>query len=190
MTMPELFADGCHPNDEGYALLAQTVKDTVMAARRNAKPAGQGLPAQICGVPCTDDPDGALQAAVGLSCAAAIAAIPTAACSFDLATWLGDHRPLSDLCPASCGSCTGQPECVAITPRLQQLRPQLGGCYMHQPELRDIVILWRERASEEALAQLVGVDSLLARHLAINIGQMHDMYAVIDTFATRALFEL
>ena len=76
---------------------------------------------------------------------------------------------------------------VAITTRMQALRPALGVCYERSARLRDIVLLWRERQSETALEMLAGVDGLEARHLAINIAQMHDMYDVIDTNANAIL---
>ena len=144
-----------------------------------------------------DDPDGALEAAIGMDCAAAIAAIPLSpgysgsVCDFDLAVWLGDHVTVGSVCPASCGTCAtaggGGGGCTAVTPRLQQLKPLLGACYRADPELRDAVILWRQRASHEALELAGRVHSLAARHLAINIGQMHDMYDVIDANADAIL---
>ena len=76
---------------------------------------------------------------------------------------------------------------VAITARMQALRPALGVCYERSARLRDVVLLWRERQSETALEMLASVDGLEARHLAINIAQMHDMYDVIDTNADAIL---
>ena len=210
LSTPELLADGCHPNDAGYGMLAQIVHDAVMPFISSPL----NLPPEICvptapspaaAGPCVDDPDGALQAAVGLSCEEAIAAVPAVpgfsgnACDFDLVAWLQEDMRVADVCPASCGTCSGrrlqnageqegeQEGCVAITGRMQQLKPLLGCCYTSDPELRDAVILWRQRASHEALELAGRVDSLAARHLAINIAQMHDMYDVIDENADAIL---
>ena len=76
---------------------------------------------------------------------------------------------------------------IVITARMQNLKPQLGICYERTPELRDAVLLWRERASDPALRRLSKVTGLEARHLAINIAQMHDMYDTIDAQAEQIL---
>eukprot|EP01052_Picozoa_sp_SAG31_P012131 SAG31_NODE_701_length_12730_cov_3.008709_6_plen_1346_part_00 len=58
--------------------------------------------------PCADDADGALQTAIGLDCAAALAAIPTAngnACEFSLSAWLHQDVTMAEICPVSCGTC-------------------------------------------------------------------------------------
>lgn len=76
---------------------------------------------------------------------------------------------------------------VAITDRLQDLVPKLGICYESEPKLWDAVLLWRERAPQEALKVLATVDDLEARHMAVDIGQLHDMYDVVETNANAIL---
>eukprot|EP01052_Picozoa_sp_SAG31_P064075 SAG31_NODE_22954_length_514_cov_1.000000_2_plen_88_part_01 len=52
---------------------------------------------------CTDDPSGALQAAIGMDCTAALAAIPQPnPCTFSLTAWLHRDIIVSDICPVSC----------------------------------------------------------------------------------------
>jgi hypothetical protein len=83
---------------------------------------------------------------------------------------VGASAPPAAALPAEICAAAG---CVAVTSRMQQLRPQLGGCYASDPALRDAVILWRERASEQALAALEDVAGLPRRgsygHSALSI---------------------
>ena len=62
---------------------------------------------------------------------------------------------------------------TVVTDALGLPAPQLGGCYASDPALRDAVILWRERASEQALAALEDVAGLPRRgscgHSALSI---------------------
>lgn len=200
---PELFADGCHPNDQGYAVMAQAVLNAVLPFVRAIK-STRDLPTAICedgpapapqpAASCADDPDGSLQQVLGLSCSEALAAVPTIPefsgdpCLFDLSAWLPEELRVVDVCPLSCHVCADAPSedelgegCVAVTERMQQLQPIFGGCYASDPTLNDAITLWRQRASHEALEHLAALpDNLSARHLAINIAQMHDMYDVID----------
>ena len=62
---------------------------------------------------CSDDPDGVLEATIGLSCASAFEAIkssdPSAEgheCEFSLASWLHEALTIADLCPESCNRCS------------------------------------------------------------------------------------
>ena len=62
---------------------------------------------------CADDPEGALEAAVGMDCAAAIAAVSgsggagAAVCDFSLRVWLREELTMADVCSVSCNSCNG-----------------------------------------------------------------------------------
>ena len=84
-----------------------------------AAPAMMATPRHLQATACGDDTDGRLQAAVGMDCAGAMAAIPTMGgfsgevCDFDMSVWLTDDvrsppPPLNLLLvslPASCIAC-------------------------------------------------------------------------------------
>ena len=53
--------------------------------------------------------------------------------------------------------------------------------------LRDAVLLWRQREVDGALALLAEVPGLEAKHLALNVAQMHDLYDDIDSNADAIL---
>ena len=64
---------------------------------------------------CTDDEGGALEGAVGMDCAGAMAAIPTTpsftgeVCDFSLQAWLSEDVTVRDVCGCSCGGGSAPP---------------------------------------------------------------------------------
>jgi uncharacterized SAM-binding protein YcdF (DUF218 family) len=74
-------------------------------------------------------------------------------------------------------------EGTALTVRMQNLKPPLGITQENDPSLRLAVLLWRERKQDAALSilkDISGEKALAAKHLAVNIGQMHDLLDVVN----------